>query len=227
MKNNMREKENLIILPIPKDEKAVDNYGNFDTIREMIYCVRNCRIMVDADLAYLYRIENKYLKRTVRANMDRYPPDFMFELSKDELKSLRCKNCTSNNRGGNRYPTMAFTQEGIAMLSGLLRTPVAIQMNINIMRAFVAMRDRIATLSSLEVDRERILHRMDNLDYEINNILRDYHDLSFSQEQFKDEVDMQLELINYTLAELKSKLEIKPVVPANPVIGFKYNAEEK
>lgn len=92
--------------------------------------------MLDSDLAELYMVETKKFKRAVRANIERFPSDFMFELTKDEYDALRCKFFTSNTRGGNRYPPFAFTREGIAMLSGLLRSEIAVQANINIMRAF-------------------------------------------------------------------------------------------
>ena len=85
----------------------------------------------------LYGVETKNLKRTVKANISRFPSDFMFELTKEEFEVLRCRNFTSKNRGGTRYMPYAFTQEGVAMLSGLLRSEVAVKANIYIMRAFV------------------------------------------------------------------------------------------
>lgn len=115
--------------------------------------------MLDSDLAELYNVETKNLKRAVRANIERFPDDFMFELTKEEYDSLRCKNFTlkseenenalrcknftSNNRGGNRYLPFAFTREGIAMLSGLLRSEIAVKANINIMRAFFQMQEAL------------------------------------------------------------------------------------
>jgi hypothetical protein len=84
-------------------------------IRRKIYEVRELKVMLDFDLAELYESETKYLKRAVRANIKRFPADFMFELSKDEWESLRCRNCTSKIRGGARYSPFAFTEQGVAM----------------------------------------------------------------------------------------------------------------
>ena len=107
-----------------------------EPIKRKIYEIRGRRVMLDSDLAGMYQVETKNLKRAVRANIERFPDDFMFELTKEEYDALRCKNFTSNKRGGNRYLPFVFTREGIAMLSGLLRSEIAIQANINIMRAF-------------------------------------------------------------------------------------------
>ena len=99
--------------------------------------------MLDADLAKLYGVETKYLKRAVKSNIHRFPPDFMFELNQTEFNTLRCKNCTSNEksqRGGTRYMPYVFTENGVAMLSSVLKSETAIEVNIRIMRAFTAMR---------------------------------------------------------------------------------------
>ena len=96
--------------------------NDLDPIKRKIYEIRGRRVMLDSDLADLYNVETKNLKRAVRANMERFPEDFMFELTKEEYDSLRCKFFTSNKKGGNRYLPFAFTREGIAMLSGLLRS---------------------------------------------------------------------------------------------------------
>jgi hypothetical protein len=101
--------------------------------------IRGKRVILDYELAKLYEVETKYLKRTVRNNLVRFPTDFMFELTSEEWNDLRCKNSTSS-WGGQRYPPFAFTEQGVAMLSGLLNSKTAIYINISIMRAFVLMR---------------------------------------------------------------------------------------
>jgi hypothetical protein len=108
-------------------------------IQNKIYELREQKVILDFDLAEMYDIENKYLKRAVRANIKRFPPDFLIELTNDEWDSLRCKNCTSK-RGGTRYAPFAFTEQGVAMLSSVLNSDKAIEVNILIMRAFVLMR---------------------------------------------------------------------------------------
>ena len=117
--------------------------NDLELIKQRIYEIRGRRVMLDSDLAEMYMVETKNLKRAVRANLNRFPPDFMFELSKEEYESLRCIFFTSNARGGNRYLPFAFTREGIAMLSGLLRSEIAVRANINIMRAFFQMQEAL------------------------------------------------------------------------------------
>jgi hypothetical protein len=90
------------------------------TIQQKIFEIRGQKVMLDFDLAELYETETKYLKRSVRANSKRFPPDFMFELSKTEWESLRCNFSTSNKRGGTRYLPFAFTEQGVSMLSSVL-----------------------------------------------------------------------------------------------------------
>lgn len=109
-------------------------------IQTKIYEVRNQKVMLDYDLAELYGTETKYLKRAVKTNIRRFPPDFMFEITKEELETLRCNFSTSNKRGGNRYLPYAFTEQGVAMLSGILNSDKAIDVNIAIMRAFIALK---------------------------------------------------------------------------------------
>jgi hypothetical protein len=110
-----------------------------ELIKNSILEIRGKRVILDYELAKLYEVETKYLKRTVRNNLVRFPTDFMFELTSEEWNDLRCKNSTSS-WGGQRYPPFAFTEQGVAMLSGLLNSKTAIYINISIMRAFVLMR---------------------------------------------------------------------------------------
>lgn len=111
-----------------------------EKIQTKIYEIRRQKVMLDFDLAELYQTNTKYLKRAVRVNMKRFPSDFMFILSKPEWEILRCNISTSNKRGGTRYMPFAFTEQGVAMLSGILNSERAIDVNISIMRAFVLMR---------------------------------------------------------------------------------------
>ena len=110
------------------------------TIEPLIRLIRGQQVILDFDLASLYGIETKRLKEQVNRNESRFPVDFMFKLTQEEFNSLRSQNATSNKRGGTRYLPYAFTESGIAMLSSVLRTEVAIEVNIRIMRAFTSMR---------------------------------------------------------------------------------------
>lgn len=108
-------------------------------IQERIYEIRGCRVMLDFDLATLYETETKRLKEAVRRNRNRFPSDFMFELTQDEYDILRTQFASSSH-GGRRYLPFAFTEQGVAMLASVLRSEKAIEVNIQIVRAFVFLR---------------------------------------------------------------------------------------
>jgi hypothetical protein len=110
-------------------------------IRNLIHNIRGKAVMLDSDLAELYQVTTKRLNEAVRRNRKRFPEDFMFQLTDGEYHSLRSQIATSKiGRGGRRYMPLAFTEQGVAMLSGVLTSDVAIEANINIMRAFVAVK---------------------------------------------------------------------------------------
>jgi len=113
-------------------------------IERAIVRVRGQNVMLDSDLAALYDVETKALVRAVKRNASRFPADFMFQLRLSEASALRCQIGTSNGRGGRRYLPYAFTEQGVAMLSSVVRSARAIEVNIEIMRAFVQLR-RILT----------------------------------------------------------------------------------
>ncbi len=119
-------------------------------IENMIYVIRGQKVMLDSDLAELYEVETKMLKRGVRRNIERFPDDFMFELTKDELQNWRYQFGTSNfSKMGLRVQPFVFTEQGVTMLSSVLRSPKAIQVNISIVRIFVKMRKLLAAEESL------------------------------------------------------------------------------
>lgn len=177
-------------------------------IQNKIYEVRGQKIMLDFDLAEMYGTETKYLKRTVKNNIQRFPIDFMFELTKEEFYSLRCKIGTLNSGRGKhpKYLPYAFTELGVSMLSSVLNSNLAIEINISIMRAFVAVRKMIASpprdkISDLEKD-------VKALKAYIEEVFADYNDIN-------EDTRIQLELINRTLAELQSRnsLSDRPRTP--------------
>ena len=120
-----------------------------ERITNKIYLIRNKKVMLDRDLAELYGVETKVLKQAVRRNIKRFPNDFMFELTKDEFENLRSQIVTSS-WGGARYSPMAFTEQGVAMLSTVLKSDRAIQVNIQIMRAFTQLRQMLSTHKDLK-----------------------------------------------------------------------------
>ena len=126
------------------------DYADLESIKTRIYDIRGQKVMLDSDLAELYEVEVKYLKRQVNRNIERFPKDFMFELTHEEYNSLRCQIGTLKSGRGQhaKYLPYVFTEEGVAMLSGVLRSKTAIQVNINIMRAFVLIRQTVAAWQS-------------------------------------------------------------------------------
>ena len=197
---------------------------SLEPIKRKIYEIRGRRVMLDSDLAEMYQVETKNLKRAVRANIERFPEDFMFELTKDEYDALRCnfftsnndgdalrcKNFTSNKRGGNRYLPFAFTREGIAMLSGLLRSEIAVQANINIMRAFFQMQEALLIVSNTQLQLEQIRAEIKRLRTDMNDTLADQNDIN-------EMTRAQLEAISDALTELQNQGK-NPL--ALPEIGY-------
>ena len=118
-------------------------------IQKAILLIRRQRVMVDSDLAALYEVETKQLVRAVKRNIDRFPRDFSFQLTQKEFKDLKCQTGTSSSWGGRRTPPWAFTEQGVAMLSSVLRSKRAVAVNIEIMRTFVQLRELLATHTEL------------------------------------------------------------------------------
>jgi len=142
-----------------------------ERIESIIYLIRGQKVMLDSDLAELYGVETKILKRAVRRNRERFPADFMFLLNNQELMRLRCQNGTSKmGRGGSRYQPYAFTEQGLAMLSGVLTSPRAIGVNIEIMRAFVRLRRLLAAHKELSQKLEELEHQLRDHDEKIQTI---------------------------------------------------------
>jgi hypothetical protein len=120
-----------------------------DRIEALIYIIREERVMLDQDLAALYEVETKVLVQAVQRNIKRFPPDFMFQLSFQEFTALRSQIVTSKGRGGRRTAPYAFTEHGVAMLSSVLRSERAVEINIQIIRAFVKLRQFVASNAEL------------------------------------------------------------------------------
>ena len=177
-------------------------------IHSKIYEVRGFKVMLDFDLAEMYMTETKVLNQAVKRNMKRFPSDFMFQLTKQELINLRSQFVTSS-WGGTRYLPYVFTEHGVTMSANVLKSDVAIEASIMIVRAFVALRQ---LTTSLPTDKVSLLQtEMKHLKQYIEDVFADYNDIN-------EDTRMQLELINEALAKLQSdhKLINKP---RNP-IGF-------
>ena len=145
-------------------------------IQDMIYEIRGLKVMLDSDLAKLYEIETKALNRAAKRNIERFPDFFMFQLTEEEFNSLRCQIGTSNEKkGGRRYLPYVFTEHGVLMLSSVLNSKKAIEVNIEIMRAFVQLRRYIISQSGTSEQiaelRKLLLLYMDKNDKRVNDIV--------------------------------------------------------
>ena len=134
--------------------------GSAIQIERHIMLVRGEKVMLDADLATLYEVETKALIQAVKRNIGRFPEDFMFQLTKEEFEHLRSQTVTSN-WGGRRYPPYAFTEQGVAMLSSVLRSKRAVQVNVEIMRAFVRLRQILAGNKEMEQKLNKLEQKYD------------------------------------------------------------------
>ena len=167
------------------DVTKCDNHELAGNIEPLIKVIRGQQVMLDKDLAMLYGVETKVLNQTVKRNIERFPNDFRFELSREEC--LRSQIVTSNGRGGNRYSTYAFTEQGVAMLSSVLRSKTAIEVNIQIMRAFVSMRHFMVNNAS-------VFSRLETIEY---------HQLEMQQHQ--QESDKRIDEVFRRLDEGNAK----------------------
>lgn len=174
-------------------------------IQSKIYEIRGQKVMLDFDLAEMYQIETRVLNQAVKRNIERFPKDFMFQLTLEEWNSISSQFVmTSRMKRPRSAIPLAFTEHGVVMLSSVLRSDIAIQTSVLIVRAFVAMRQLITAVPQI--------NRVGQLEQQIKE-LKDYIEEVFADyNDINDDTRMQLELINQTLAELqaKKKLEEKP-----------------
>ncbi len=167
--------------------------------------------MIDRDLAELYQVTTGNLNKAVKRNIRRFPPDFMFQLTKEEFEKLKYDLIFQNGTsswGGTRKLPYAFTEQGLAMLSGILNSDIAIDVNISIMRAFVAIRRMAAALPSAAADVAQLRKDFEELKHDIEDILTD-------QNNINEDTRMQQELINQSLAALQQTQQTP-----RPFIGF-------
>ena len=184
--------------------------------------------MLDYDLASIYGVKTSSLNQAVKRNIDRFPDDFMFKLSESEWEEINRNILNANmrsqivtaspNKRNKSNPPYAFTEHGAVMLASVLRSPSAVQMSVMVTRAFIAMRQAISTMLSMDLKMEQISHKVDQLNAYVEDILHDQNDINEQQEQTNMEVALQLEAINDALDQLREE-KAKPRKP----IGFKTN----
>lgn len=165
-------------------------------VHNQIYNIRGTNIMLDRDLAELYAVDTKQLKRQVRRNIDRFPEDFMFELTNGEYRILRSQFGTLKQGEHSKYSPMVFTEQGVAMLSSVLNSKRAIQVNILMMRIFNQLRTAIMSETDIRLEIERIKRSLGN------------H-------------DKNIELVFQYLDELNEKIKNPPLLPDRERVGYK------
>ena len=185
--------------------QTTTDMNDIQTIQSKIYEIRGQRVMLDRDLAELYQVTTGNLNKSVKRNIRRFPPDFMFQLTKEEFQKLKNDLIFQNgisSWGGTRKLPYAFTEQGLAMLSGILNSEIAIDVNISIMRAFVAIRRMAAALPNAAAEVAQLRKDFEDLKLDIEDILHDQNDIN-------EDTRAQIEAISTALAELQPK-EPKP-----------------
>ncbi len=156
-----------------------------ELVMNKIYFIRNQKVMLDSDLAELYNVETKQLKRQVNRNIDRFPDDFMFELTQSEYDVLRSQIGTLKRGQHSKYLPMAFTEHGVLMLSSVLNSKQAIAVNIQIMRIFTGIRQMLADNTELRLEIEKIKKKVDNHDKNMEIVFQYLDELLEKNEKTK------------------------------------------
>ena len=208
------------------NDLVISSSQQTENIKEAIYEIRGQKVMLDYDLATIYGVRTGTLNQAVKRNIDRFPDDFMFKLTEKEWDGLdrnilnsnmRSQSVTASaNRRNKSNPPYAFTEHGAVMLASVLRSPSAVQMSVMVTRAFIAMRQAITTMLSVDLKVEQISHKVDQLNAYVEELLHDQNDINDQQEQTNNEVALQIEAINDALDQLRDE-KTKPRKP----IGFK------
>jgi len=186
-------------------------------VQNLIHEFRGEKVMLDFDLARLYQVETKVLNQAVRRNIKRFPEDFMFQLDNKEFANLKSQIVTSS-WGGRRTPPLAFTEEGIAMLSSVLHSDVAIAANISILRAFVKVREYLLMVSTVSAEVKELRAKVDLLATQREEDLGAVNDLS-------EDVRQDIDNLYLAIGELASRMEEKKQAPRRK-IGFQQNMED-
>jgi hypothetical protein len=185
-------------------------------VQNLIHEIRGQKVMLDFDLARLYQVKTGELNQSVKRNIKRFPPDFMFQLTPEEVKMMSQIVISSKRKASE--PPFAFTEQGVAMLSGLLKSDVAIAANIAIMRAFVQVREYLLAASSLSAEVKELRAKVDLLALQREDDLGAVNDLS-------EDVRKDIDNLYLAIGELSSRMEEKKAEPRGK-IGFQQNMED-
>ena len=181
-------------------------------VQNLIHEIRGQRVMLDFDLARLYQVETRVLNQSVRRNLNRFPPDFMFQLTEEEWFMMSSQIVMTSKRPKSAIP-LAFTEQGVAMLSGLLKSDVAVAANIAIMRAFVQVREYLLAATSVSAELRELRAKVDLLAMQQEENLAAVNDLS-------EDVRHDIDNLYLAIGELAARIEAKRAEP-RPRVGFK------
>lgn len=194
-----------------------------ERIQAMIHIIRGERVILDRDLAALYQVPTGRLNEAVKRNIKRFPEDFMFQLTAEEMESWKSQIAITNSiKMGLRHKPYAFTENGVAMLSSVLTSEVAINTNIQIMRAFTMMRRTLSAINQTAMRQDKLEIEVENLRNYVENILHDQNDMN-------EELASQVEAVSQSLAELSVKVEevTSRPTPKRAPIGYEAIAKRE
>jgi len=186
-------------------------------VQNLIYEIRGQKVMLDFDLARLYQVETKALNQAVKRNAERFPSDFMFRLTAEEVLNMRSQIVTALKRNTSA-PPFAFTEQGVAMLASVLKSPIAVAASISIMRAFVQVRQYLLTSASMSAELNELRAKVDLLAMQQEENLGAVNDLS-------EDVRKDIDNLYLAIGELSSRMEEKKKEPRRK-IGFQQNMED-
>ena len=186
-------------------------------VQNLIYEIRGQKVMLDFDLAKLYKVTTSALNQAVKRNSERFPADFMFQLTGEEVLNMRSQIVIASKRNTST-PPFAFTEQGVAMLASVLKSPIAVATSISIMRAFVQVRQYLLTTASMSFELKELRAKVDLLAMQQEENLGAVNDLS-------EDVRQDIDSLYLAIGELSSKIEEKKREPRRK-IGFEQNIEE-
>ena len=186
-------------------------------VQNLIYEIRGQKVMLDFDLARLYQVETKALNQAVKRNAERFPSDFMFRLTAEEVLNMRSQIVTASKRNTSATP-FAFTEQGVAMLASVLKSPIAVAASISIMRAFVQVRQYLLTSASMSAELKELRAKVDLIALQREEDLSAVNDLS-------EDVRQDIDNLYLAIGELSSRMEEKKNEPRRK-IGFQQNMDD-
>ena len=195
----------------------IDMSEDLMIVQNLIYEIRGQKVMLDFDLARLYQVETKALNQAVKRNAERFPSDFMFRLTAEEVLNMRSQIVTASKRNTSA-PPFAFTEQGVAMLASVLKSPIAVTASISIMRAFVQVRQYLLTSASMSAELNELRAKVDILALQREEDLGAVNDLS-------EDVRQDIDNLYLAIGELSSRMEEKKQAPRRK-IGFQQNMED-